>query len=148
FTHTIIRCFKEDQGVVISINVTPLTNISNQREIEQIHESFQESPLFYLDEKFNGNFKSHILSTLKSNTNLDVMDLEVGVKKIRSTNYVYTKASYLEMYDGVQVEIVKLDYLTILWGNSFGFIYNSPKGVFNEGLINEILFHNNFVKPF
>ena len=59
FTHTIIRCFKEDQGVVISINVTPLTNISNQREIEQIHESFQESPLFYLDEKFNGNFKSH-----------------------------------------------------------------------------------------
>lgn len=147
FQNTVIRGFDSNNGISIAIGVTPISSLLDTEQIQNIHNRFQKSPLDYMNENYEGDFKGRMLELMNSNSNLTIKELTVGEKKIRSTNYVFIVTEYTEKYDDLDVEMIKTDYQTILWGNSFGFSYNSPKSLHNESLIIDVLNHTNYIKP-
>lgn len=147
YQYTVIRGFDSNNGITISIGVTPISNLLDSEEIQNIHNSFQNSPLSYLNERYGGDFKREMLGVMRSNTNLKINNFRVGEQKIKSTNYVYILSEYTEKFADLDIKMIKLDYQTILWGNSFGFSYNSPLSLYDEQLIIDVLNHTNYIRP-
>lgn len=147
FKFTVIRSYNEYSGVTISVGVTPISPLLTSEQAVNIHNEFQNNPLDHMNKTTGGDFRNHIYKILKSNSTLEITDLKVGEKKIRSINYVYTDSDYFETYEGEKVEMKKIDFMTILWGNTFSFSYNTPKNLFDENLILKVLNNTNYIKP-
>jgi hypothetical protein len=147
FQYTVVRAFDTLTSTSISIGVTPISNGQTEETINREHNEFHEKPIEFMNKVYGGSYKEGMLQALKSNTNLELIDFEVAERKIRSTNFIVLTSHYKEFYNGKEVEIRKVDYQTLMWGNLFGFTYNSPNELFNEDLVLEVLFNANFTRP-
>lgn len=148
FENTVIRAYDLNTATTVSIGVESNSYLLDSKKTEERHKKFQEGPLEYMNEIFSGDYKNRMLKVLTDNSNLEISSIQVGELKIRNTNYVFLKYEYIEHYNGEEIEIVKLDYQTLLWDNFFLFSYNSPKSLHDEDLILDVLYNTNFTKQF
>jgi len=146
FENTVIRAFDLKTATSIAIGTESFLHLLNSKKIEERHKNFQENPLEYMNNIFNGDFKNRMLKVLTDKTNLEISSIQVGESKIRSTNFVFLKVEYVEYYNGKKIEFIKTDYQTYIWEIFFSFSYIVPKSLYNEDLILEVLYNTNFTK--
>ena len=76
-----------------------------------------------------------------------IQNLITEEKKIRTRNYFYYIFNYDEEVEGMVIEFIMEGFQTILWGNTFTFIYSTPKMFYDNSLLEYVLFETNYIRP-
>lgn len=141
--YAIFRTFEEDSALTIALIVIPIKG--EDKNSSSSHLLFQEAPLAYLNESFNGDYKGYLLDQFKKSTNLKVYDFKIQEKKVRTTNYVSYSYKFDEVNEDYTVTFINCSYMTIIWGKNVNIGYTAPEVFYDQEVIDDAVFNTNFV---